>query len=75
MYNETEQEYEGKLKWYNKARGFGFIATEFEGDVFVHATILQRFNGGKAPEDGKHVKVLAIRRGRKLRATKVLEVE
>lgn len=29
---------EGKVKWYNEAKGFGFIETENNKDVFVHRT-------------------------------------
>jgi cold shock protein len=33
----------GTVKWYNAARGFGFIARDGGGrDVFVHASVLQR---------------------------------
>lgn len=27
---------EGRVKWFNEKKGFGFIETESEGDVFVH---------------------------------------
>jgi len=26
----------GKVKWFNESKGFGFIETEDSGDVFVH---------------------------------------
>lgn len=28
----------GTVKWYNEKKGYGFIATEKEGDVFMHST-------------------------------------
>ncbi|MBK5202561.1 MAG: cold shock domain-containing protein [Prolixibacteraceae bacterium] len=28
----------GTVKWYNKVKGFGFILTEEEKDLFVHRT-------------------------------------
>ena len=34
--NETN--YVGKVKWFNEHRGYGFIATEGQGDFYFHAT-------------------------------------
>jgi len=28
----------GKIKWYNAAKGFGFIGTEGQEDIFIHRT-------------------------------------
>lgn len=33
---------EGKIKWYNEARGFGFIGREGEPDVFMHVSALKK---------------------------------
>jgi CspA family cold shock protein len=27
---------EGKIKWYSEKKGYGFIETDNQGDVFVH---------------------------------------
>ncbi len=27
---------EGRIKWYNEKKGYGFIETEDQGDVFMH---------------------------------------
>jgi CspA family cold shock protein len=32
---------EGKVKWYNESKGFGFIETENGKDVFVHRSGLE----------------------------------
>jgi CspA family cold shock protein len=28
----------GKVKWYNDAKGYGFIASEKDEDIFIHRT-------------------------------------
>ena len=32
----------GKVKWYSKVKGYGFIEQEGGGDVFVHHTALEK---------------------------------
>ena len=29
---------EGRIKWYSEKKGYGFIETDSEGDLFVHST-------------------------------------
>lgn len=42
----------GKVKWYNDVKGFGFIETETGGDIFVHRTSLESpFSGLQADEE------------------------
>lgn len=31
----------GKVKWFNDQKGFGFIASEAGGDIFVHFSSVQ----------------------------------
>jgi CspA family cold shock protein len=41
----------GTVKWFDAARGFGFIVPDDGGlDVFVHITAVQRAGLGKLPE-------------------------
>ena len=45
----------GKLKWYNAAKGFGFIVPDEGGnDVFVHITAVQA-SGMNGLEEGQKV--------------------
>jgi len=31
----------GTVKWFNESRGYGFIARENGGDVYVHHTVIE----------------------------------
>ena len=52
----------GKVKWYNEAKGFGFIETDEGKDVFVHRSGLASPFGGLT--DGQKV-VFDIKQGDK----------
>ncbi|MCP3762703.1 cold-shock protein CspD [Domibacillus sp. A3M-37] len=46
---------EGKVKWFNAEKGFGFIEVEGQDDVFVHFSAIQG-EGYKSLEEGQTVK-------------------
>jgi len=45
---------QGTVKWYNEAKGFGFIGMESGQDVFVHYNAIQR-NGYRTLAEGARV--------------------
>ncbi|XJS09906.1 cold-shock protein [Aerococcaceae bacterium WGS1372] len=45
---------EGKVKWFDAAKGFGFIERDGEADVFVHFSAIQD-EGFKTLEEGQEV--------------------
>ncbi|MBE5106956.1 cold shock protein CspC [Bacillus thuringiensis] len=45
---------QGKVKWFNAEKGFGFIEREDGDDVFVHFSAIQQ-DGYKSLEEGQQV--------------------
>jgi CspA family cold shock protein len=45
---------QGKVKWFNAEKGYGFITSEDGTDVFVHFSAIQT-DGYKSLEEGQDV--------------------
>ncbi len=46
----------GKVKWFSRAKGYGFIEREDGDDVFVHYTAIQDSgNGFRSLDEGQEV--------------------
>jgi len=64
----------GKVKWFNNAKGYGFIERESGGDVFVHHSAIQ-MNGFRTLTEGETV-LFSVTRGPKgLQAEEVTRPE
>jgi CspA family cold shock protein len=54
---------QGTVKWFNAAKGFGFITRQSGEDVFVHFSAIQS-NGYRSLEEGQAVE-FTVTKGKK----------
>ncbi len=62
---------EGKVKWFNPRKGYGFIATDDGRDVFVHFSSIAA-DGFKTLDEGDMVLFDVVEGEKGLRATNVV---
>ena len=60
----------GTVKWFNNAKGYGFIAREGADDVFVHHTAIQG-EGYKSLDEGERVEFTVEQGPKGLQAAQV----
>jgi cold shock protein len=65
----------GRIKWFDVAKGFGFIVPD-DGppDVLLHATCLRR-DGYQAAHEGARIVVDAVKRERGLQALRIVSLD
>ncbi|REK66454.1 MAG: cold-shock protein [Cohnella sp.] len=64
---------QGKVKWFNAEKGYGFIETEQGGDVFVHFSAIQ-MDGYKSLEEGQSVEFDIVQGARGPQAANVVKL-
>jgi len=65
----------GTVKWFNDAKGFGFIAPDEEGaDLFVHHTAIQ-MDGFRSLKEGQRVSYEAVQGPKGMQADEVKAAE
>ncbi len=60
----------GTVKWFNDAKGFGFITPESGPDLFVHFRAIQG-NGFKSLQEGQKVTFVAVQGQKGMQADQV----
>ncbi|MBI2820823.1 MAG: cold shock domain-containing protein [Acidobacteria bacterium] len=65
---------QGKVKWFNNAKGYGFIEREQGGDVFVHHTAIQT-SGFRSLEEGEAVQFDVVDGPKGLQAANVTKLQ
>jgi cold shock protein len=64
---------QGKVKWFNAEKGFGFIERENGDDVFVHFSAIQT-DGYKSLEEGQSVEFEIVEGSRGPQAANVTKL-
>jgi len=64
----------GKVKWFNNAKGYGFIERNSGGDVFVHHTAIQ-MGGFRTLAEGEAVSFIVTTGPKGLQAENVTKAE
>jgi CspA family cold shock protein len=65
---------EGKVKWFNSGKGYGFIEKEEGGDVFVHFSAVQG-EGYKSLKENEKVRFDVVESDKGPQAANVEHVE
>jgi|TARA_B100001964_G_C13991779_1_gene490978 CspA family cold shock protein len=63
----------GSVKWFNDAKGFGFIATDDNEDVFIHHSEIQG-EGFKSLEEDQRVEFTVEKTAKGLQATGLVKL-
>jgi CspA family cold shock protein len=70
---EVKKMANGKVKWFNESKGFGFITSEDGNDVFVHYSAIQG-NGFKSLVEGDEVSFDTEKGPKGLKAINVIKL-
>lgn len=78
MYGKKEgfssMPFEGKIKWFNETKGYGFIQQDNGPDVFVHYSAITT-DGFKTLTEGQRVQFDIVESDRGLKAVNVVKLQ
>lgn len=70
-----QHEVTGRVKWFDPAKGFGFIVVDNDGgDILLHANVLRNF-GQSSVADNARITVVVQRTSRGAQAVEVREIQ
>ncbi|MGA0541538.1 cold-shock protein [Neotabrizicola sp. VNH66] len=73
--DKAVQVLQGRVKWFDPAKGFGFIVSEdSNADILLHANVLRNF-GQSSVADGAGIEVRVQTTPRGVQATEVLRID
>jgi CspA family cold shock protein len=65
--------FEGKVKWFNETKGYGFIQQDNGPDVFVHYSAIEN-DGFKTLAEGQRVQFEVVEGDKGLKAANVSKI-
>lgn len=72
--NDVNKSVTGHVKWFDPARGFGFVVSDDGGpDILLHANVLRNF-GQSSVADSAGIKLTVQETARGIQAVEVLEI-
>jgi CspA family cold shock protein len=75
MTSENTTEMHGHIKWFDPAKGFGFVVAETGGpDILLHANVLRNFGQGSVA-DGAAISMMVTRTDRGLQAVDIINIK
>lgn len=75
MNPDDETTVEGKVKWFDPKKGFGFVVSDVGGpDILLHANVLRNF-GQSSVADGALIEIVVQETPRGRQAVEVLRIE
>ena len=67
------EKFQGVVKWFNNEKGFGFIQSKDQADVFVHYTAIQT-DGFKGLTEGEKVEFNVVNTAKGTQAENVVSL-